>query len=226
MLHIALEIPLALLGRRGLFERHHACATRIQMFHEALDRSALARRIAAFKNDDHALPRFLHPGLQLEQLDLQTEFLALVRRAAHQILVRVSTFAPTGCQLFIRIALINLVRTGLAEQRLAQRTAVVFRCAVEQHTQRGRTIHVGLLTFDDAARHFGEFGLPHARRFAGHMAREGFGLEGWRHIAARHGPCAFAARCGLGRAAVGRLERLWRLGASRHGQSFFQVQNL
>jgi hypothetical protein len=43
------------------------------MLHEALDGAALAGGIAALEQDDDALARLLHPGLQLQQLGLQNE---------------------------------------------------------------------------------------------------------------------------------------------------------
>ena len=71
MLDIALEVPLPAFHLIGLFERDHARAARIQVFHEALDRAALAGGVAPFEQDHDALPGILHPGLQLEQFDLQ-----------------------------------------------------------------------------------------------------------------------------------------------------------
>jgi hypothetical protein len=45
------------------------------VLHEALDRAALAGRVAPLEEDDHALAGLLDPGLQLQQLDLQAVLL-------------------------------------------------------------------------------------------------------------------------------------------------------
>jgi hypothetical protein len=69
---------LAALGLARLFQRHHAGAARIEVLHEALDRAAFSCRVATFEQDDDLLPRLLHPGLELEQLDLQPVLLPFV----------------------------------------------------------------------------------------------------------------------------------------------------
>ena len=96
VLHIALVIPLALLYFRRLFQGDDTCATRVQVFHEALDGATLAGRIAPFEEDDHALAGLFDPGLQLEQFALQVVFLPLVILARHQVPVGVSPIAPLG----------------------------------------------------------------------------------------------------------------------------------
>ena len=53
------------------------------MLSEALDRAALAGRIAPFEDDHHARARLLHPVLQLEQLDLLLAFDAVVFGPGH-----------------------------------------------------------------------------------------------------------------------------------------------
>ena len=78
VLHIPLEVPLAAFHFSGLFQGHHAGTAWVQVLHETLDGTALARRIAAFEQDDDALAGFLGPGLQLEQLNLQQVLLLLV----------------------------------------------------------------------------------------------------------------------------------------------------
>jgi hypothetical protein len=83
MLDIALEIPLRTLGIAGFFQRDHACAARVQVLHEALDRAALPRRIPSFEQDHHALAGLLHPGLPFQQFDLQPALLAFVPRTRH-----------------------------------------------------------------------------------------------------------------------------------------------
>ncbi len=61
VLHVALEVPLALLDRSRLLERDDARAAWVEMLHEALDRAALARRVTSFEQDDDALARFASP---------------------------------------------------------------------------------------------------------------------------------------------------------------------
>jgi hypothetical protein len=53
---VALEIPLAAFLVGGLVERHDPRLARVQMLHEALDRAALAGRVAAFEEHDEFLP--------------------------------------------------------------------------------------------------------------------------------------------------------------------------
>ena len=48
------------------------------MLHEALDRAALARRIATFEHHDDSLPGLLDPALHFEKLDLQFFLVSLV----------------------------------------------------------------------------------------------------------------------------------------------------
>ena len=56
VLDVALEIPLAALHLARFLERHDAGAARVQVLHEALDRAALAGRVAPLEDDDDALP--------------------------------------------------------------------------------------------------------------------------------------------------------------------------
>lgn len=83
MLDIPLKIPLAAFYFARLFECDHPGAARVEMLHEALDRAALPSRIASFEQDDDPLVGFLDPGLQLQQLRLQREFLLLIVFAEH-----------------------------------------------------------------------------------------------------------------------------------------------
>ena len=94
VLHIALEIPLPSLDIAGFLERHDARTTRVQVLHEALDRAALAGRIATFEQYDDAFSGLLHPGLQFQQLDLQPVLLLFVVIARHQVPVGVPAGAP------------------------------------------------------------------------------------------------------------------------------------
>src|SRR6201999_3616793 len=69
--YVPLEGPLGPLALGRLLQRDHAAAARIEMLGEPLDRTALARGVAALEEDDDPLPGVLHPALQLDQLDLQ-----------------------------------------------------------------------------------------------------------------------------------------------------------
>ncbi|MCY1403690.1 hypothetical protein D9M71_188790 [compost metagenome] len=90
MLDVALEVPLAALGVAGFLQRHHPRAARIEMFHEALDGAALARRVTTFEQHDDALPGFLDPVLHLEQFHLQLLLELLVLLALQACAVRVA----------------------------------------------------------------------------------------------------------------------------------------
>ena len=83
MLDITLKVPLAALDLGGFLQGHDPRASRVEMFHEALDRAALARRIASFEKDDDALTGLLDPALNLQQFDLQVLLLPFVFLAAH-----------------------------------------------------------------------------------------------------------------------------------------------
>jgi hypothetical protein len=60
----------AVVGRGQCGDTGHA---RVQALRDALDDAALARRIAAFEQDDDLLLAVLHPVLQLDQFALQAE---------------------------------------------------------------------------------------------------------------------------------------------------------
>ena len=89
VLDVALEVPLPLLGGGGLVERHHARRAGIQVLGEALDRAALARRVAALEEEDVPDAVILAPVLQLQQLDLEAVLLLLVLLATHELVVGV-----------------------------------------------------------------------------------------------------------------------------------------
>ncbi len=76
MLRVALEIPLRAFAvvRRG--QRRDAAHARIQTLRDALDRAALAGRIAALEDHDEPVARVHDPVLQLDQFALQAEQLA------------------------------------------------------------------------------------------------------------------------------------------------------
>ena len=57
------------------------------MLHEALDRAALAGRVAALEQHDDPLSRFLDPVLNLQEFDLKFGLVALVDGAPHLGLV-------------------------------------------------------------------------------------------------------------------------------------------
>ena len=94
MLHVALEIPLSALDVAGLLERHDARTARIQVLHETFDRATLAGGVATLEQHDDAFSGFLHPGLQFQQLDLQSVLLLLVVIARHQVPVGVPAGTP------------------------------------------------------------------------------------------------------------------------------------
>ena len=73
MLDVALEVPLRALALVRLFQRHDARAARIEMLHEALDRAALAGRVAPLEQNDDLLAGFLDPVLRLQELRLQRQ---------------------------------------------------------------------------------------------------------------------------------------------------------
>ncbi len=70
---VALEVPLSALGLRRLGERDRARVPRVQSLEKARDAAALARRVAPFEEDDDALPRLLHIGLELQKLELERQ---------------------------------------------------------------------------------------------------------------------------------------------------------
>ena len=54
MLHIALEVPLGLLLIGGGCQGHDPAAPRVERIGDALDRAALAGRVAPLKDNDQA----------------------------------------------------------------------------------------------------------------------------------------------------------------------------
>ncbi len=101
VLDVALEIPLALFLFGRLLEGDDPGTAGVEVLHEALDRPALARGVAAFEEDHDPLSRRFHPGLQFQQFDLQLVFLPLVIAAGHQVLVGIAALAPVLRQLEI-----------------------------------------------------------------------------------------------------------------------------
>ena len=89
ILNIALEIPLAAFRFSRLFQSHHPRATRIQMFHITLNRTALTRRITAFKQAHNTLAGFFHPALHFQQLNLQQFLFFFILTAAHARTIRI-----------------------------------------------------------------------------------------------------------------------------------------
>ena len=82
---VALEVPLRPLplGRRG--QGDDAGDAGVQVLRDALDRPALAGRVAALEDDDDALPRRAHPLLELDELALEPQQLGLVAGARHAV---------------------------------------------------------------------------------------------------------------------------------------------
>lgn len=59
MLDKALEIPLAAFDLAWFFQRYDACAARVEMLHESLDRAPLACRVASLEQQDQPLTGIL-----------------------------------------------------------------------------------------------------------------------------------------------------------------------
>ena len=89
VLDIALEIPLALFFFAWFLQCDDAGAAWIQVFHETLDRAALAGGIAPFGQHDDLLAAILYPFLDFQELDLKRRFLAFVDVAPHLGVIRV-----------------------------------------------------------------------------------------------------------------------------------------
>jgi hypothetical protein len=73
---VAVEVPLAALGLRGLGQRDDPGGARVEVLHEPLDRAALARGVAALEQDHVLGAGVLRPVLELQQLDLQLVLLS------------------------------------------------------------------------------------------------------------------------------------------------------
>ena len=86
---VALEVPLGAFPVGRLLQRDDAGTAGVEVFHEPLDRAALARRIPALEHDDVPVAVGLAPLLQLEQFDLQQPFLLLVLVTRHALVIRV-----------------------------------------------------------------------------------------------------------------------------------------
>ena len=136
VLRIALEVPLAALDLAGFFQRDDARTARVQVFHETLDRAALAGRVAAFEEDQQALAAVLDPGLQLQQFHLQLVLLRLVGLARHQVAVRIAAVAPVARQHHVRVLAVRARPLVGLEQRVAKRGDVVRSSAGQDRLQR------------------------------------------------------------------------------------------
>ena len=143
MLDIALEEPLPALVIRGLVQRHHASATRVQVLHVALDGAALAGGVTALEQDHDFLAALAHPVLYLEQFDLQLFFLRLVFGAAHPGAVRV-----TGGQRRVIALLVAAMRRmrhrqrgGPVADRFDRGGARIGRRRFRGHGHRGGGVH-------------------------------------------------------------------------------------
>jgi len=79
--YVALEVPLGALAVARRWQRGDAAHARVHRLVDALDRPALACRVAALEHDHDAQPRFLDVLLELNQLELEPRELGLVRRA-------------------------------------------------------------------------------------------------------------------------------------------------
>ena len=136
VLDVALEIPLAKLGLRRFIQGNHARAARVEMLHEALDRAALAGRIAPLEQDHDPLSGGPDPLLQFQQLDLEPVFLLLIVLPAHQVLVGVAAFAPPFGKLVV--GLDSGPEGGgklVLEQHPPQHSQIVRRSALEYRAE-------------------------------------------------------------------------------------------
>ena len=78
VLHVALDVHLALLALGRRRQRNDAEHARTDPFGDRLDRAALAGGVAAFEHDADLEPLVDDPLLQLDQLDVQPLELFLV----------------------------------------------------------------------------------------------------------------------------------------------------
>ena len=83
VLNVPLPEHLRFLAVRGSRKRHHAKHARAHAFGDGLDRSALARRVPTFEQDDDSRSRLFDPTLQVAKLDLQLVELSLINFAFH-----------------------------------------------------------------------------------------------------------------------------------------------
>gem|GEM_PF-3752190 len=90
MRDVALEVPLRALALRRNLERHDPCAAGVHVLGEALDRATLACRVSALEDDDKLLALLFHPGLELQELDLQLALLTLVTNRADLAVIRIA----------------------------------------------------------------------------------------------------------------------------------------
>ena len=80
---VALHVHLRLFAIRRRGQRDHAEHARAHPLGQRPDRPALARRVAPFEDDDHAVARVFHPLLHHAQLGLQLPQLLRVRAVLH-----------------------------------------------------------------------------------------------------------------------------------------------
>ena len=82
---IALEIPLGALALVGRRKRGDAADARVEPLGDALDRAALAGRVAPFEQHDDLEALVLDPRLQADQLMLELEQLAKIDAAMKRL---------------------------------------------------------------------------------------------------------------------------------------------
>ena len=75
---VPLEVPLASFSLGWGGQRDHTRVPRVEQGGHPLDDPALARRVAALEQRDHAKAAVPDPLLELDQLDLQAAELLLV----------------------------------------------------------------------------------------------------------------------------------------------------
>ena len=103
MSDITLKILSSAFFIGPFIQRHNMGLTRIQMLCEPLDRSDLARSIAALKPQKKFLIRFLPPVLHLKQLNLQRHILSIINAAPQ----------PFGIGIFTLLKPSDLLRSNL-----------------------------------------------------------------------------------------------------------------
>src|SRR5215469_13281563 len=91
--YITLEIPLPPFALRRDSQRDDPRGTGIQVFHETLYGTALARRVTALKDHYYTLARILDPVLQLQQFNLEHALQVIVFLTGHPLGVGI-VFAP------------------------------------------------------------------------------------------------------------------------------------
>src|SRR5690242_18273146 len=112
MFDVTLEIPLPPLALGRDRKCDYPRVTGIQMFHETLYGTALARRVTALKDHYNAAARILDPVLQLQQFHLERALQVIVFITAQPLGVGI-LFAPGVHQAPVRPAEHRVVLVGI-----------------------------------------------------------------------------------------------------------------